>query len=219
MNKLKRHLSVANVLSCIALFVALSATAVAATKLSTGQVKAVNIATGAVTNPKLKNLSVTSSKIANGTIVSGKLKNGAVTNSKLASGAVTSAKLGKKSVTTNALAPESVKGGKLGPESVSAAKLSTALYGQLVRNTAYYNSTSVEDSGANKSATINCPVGKEAISGGVRLSGELADVAVTASYPISVGAIRTGWSAIAHETGVGATNDWSIESFVVCAET
>ena len=44
MKAFKRHLTVANVLSCIALFVALSATAVAATKLSTGQVKAVNIA-------------------------------------------------------------------------------------------------------------------------------------------------------------------------------
>ena len=56
MNKFKRHLSVANVLSCIALFVALSATAVAATKLKTGQVKAVNIANEAVTAAKLKKL-------------------------------------------------------------------------------------------------------------------------------------------------------------------
>lgn len=41
MSTLKRHLSVANVLSMVAIFVALSATAVAATKLGPGQVFAV----------------------------------------------------------------------------------------------------------------------------------------------------------------------------------
>lgn len=208
MKTLKRHLTVANVLSCIALFVALSATAVAATKLSAGQVKAVNIATGAVTNPKLKNLGVTSSKIANGTIVAGKLKNSAVTN----------AKLNKEAVTTTKIKKEAVTGGKLGPESVSAAKLSASLYAQLVRNVAYTSATSGENTEQTKSITANCPAGKQAIAGGVRLSGELANVAVTGSSPFSTGSLRTGWSAFAHETGAGPYGDWSIEAFAVCAE-
>jgi hypothetical protein len=207
-NKLKRHLSVANVLSCIALFVALSATAVAATKLSAGQVKAVNIATGAVTNPKLKNLGVTSSKIANGTIVAGKLKNSAVTNPKIKKEAVTTTKLKKKAVTTNVLAPESVTTGKV----------ASSLLTQLVRNVAYENASSASNSEANKTATVSCPSGKEAIGGGVRLEGELAEVAVTGSYPISNGTLRTGWEALAHETGPGQGGNWSVVAFVVCAE-
>jgi hypothetical protein len=227
-NKLKRHLSVANVLSCIALFVALSATAVAATKLAPGQVKAVNIASQAVTNSKLKNLSVTSSKIANGTIVTGKLKNGAVTSGKLGNGAVTSGKLGtgavtakklaKNSVTTNAIGIEQVTAGKIGAESISAAKLSASFYAQLVRNVTYTSVISVEDSEETKTATATCPAGKQAIAGGARLGGELKAVAVTGSSPFSTGALRTGWSAFAHETGTGQTENWSIEAFAVCAE-
>jgi hypothetical protein len=215
---LKRHLSVANVLSCIALFVALSATAVAATKLSAGQVKAVNIAAGAVTNPKLKNLGVTASKIANGTIVAGKLKNGAVTNPKINKEAVTTTKLKKKAVTTNVLAPEAVTAGKLGSESVSAAKLSASFLGQLVRDVTYVNGESASNSTVAKSAEAICPTGKQAIGGGARVNGELQDVAVTGSNPISVGTVRTGWAAFARDVDNAPGGNWSVEAFVVCAE-
>jgi hypothetical protein len=62
-NRLKRHLTVANVLSCVALFVALgSGAAFAATKLAPNQVKTTNIANQAVTNPKIKTQAVTSGK-------------------------------------------------------------------------------------------------------------------------------------------------------------
>jgi trimeric autotransporter adhesin len=217
-NTLKRHLSVANVLSIVAVFIALSATAVAATKLSAGQVKAVNIANEAVTNPKLKNLGVTSSKIANGTIVSGKLKGSAVTSGKLGKEAVTAAKIKKKAVGTNALAAESVTGGKIGPEAITAAKLSSSLYLQLIKNVTYVSTSSVSDSEANKSATATCPAGKQAIGGGVRLEGELAEVATTASYPVYNGSIHNAWSGIAHETGPGTPTNWSVVAFAVCAE-
>jgi len=217
-NKLKRHLSVANVLSCIALFVALSATAVAAGKLAPGQVKAVNIATGAVTNPKLKNLGVTSSKIANGTIVAGKLKNGSVTNPKLGKEAVTSGKIKKKAVTTNAIAAEAVTAGKIGPESISAAKLSSSLYLQLIKNVTYVNGESASNPTVAKSAEAVCPVGKQAIGGGARVNGELQDVAVTGTNPTSVGSVRTGWSAFARDVDNVPGGNWSIEAFAVCAE-
>jgi hypothetical protein len=87
-----------------------------------------------------------------------------------------------------------------------------------VRNVAYFNSSSVTNDEANKTATIECPKGKEAIGGGVRLEGELASVAVTGSYPVSSGNLRAGWSGVAHETGAGPYGDWSIVAFVVCAE-
>jgi len=217
-NKLKRHLTVANVLSCIALFVALSASAVAATKLTAGQVKTVNIAPQAVTNAKIKTQAVTSGKIKNGGVNALDIGAGQVTNEKIATGAVTSKKIAKKAVTGRTIAEETVTSGKIANESIVSSKLSAALYAQLVRNVAYFDASSPSDSEANKSATINCPSGKQAIGGGVRLEGELAEVAVTASYPVSSGSTRTGWSAIAHETGPGQVGNWSVVAFVVCAE-
>jgi hypothetical protein len=217
-NTLKRHLTVANVLSCIALFVALSASAYAATKLGTGQVKAVNIAKQAVTNPKIKNQAVTSGKIKNGGVVAADLASGSVINSKLANEAVGTSKLGKNSVTTAKIGPEAVTAGKIGSESISAAKLSASFYAQLVRNVTYVNSSSFTDAEPNKSVTASCPSGKEAIGGGVRLEGELKEVATTGSYPFVSGSLRTGWTGIAHESGGGPYGDWSIVAFAVCAE-
>ena len=218
MKTLKRHLTVANVLSITAVFIALSATAVAATKLGAGQVKSVNIARQAVTNAKIKTQAVTSGKIKNGTVNALDLGAGQVTAEKIATGAVTAKKIGKKAVSPRTLAEEAVTTGKLGNESVVASKLSKSLYEQLVRNVAYSNSSSVTNSEPNKTATINCPSGKEAIGGGVRLEGELENVAVTGSYPVSSGNARTGWEGIAHETGAGPYGDWSVVAFVVCAE-
>jgi hypothetical protein len=216
---IKRHLSASNVIACIALFVALGSTAVAATKLGTGQVKAKNIAKQAVTNAKIKTEAVTSGKIKNGSVVNADLGAGAVNAEKIATGAVIAKKIGKKAVTNRTLADEAVTVGKLGKESVDASKIQASLYGQLVRNVSYYNAGSGKNAEGTKSATANCPTGKEAIGGGVRLEGsELGSVAVTASVPVASGNSRTGWQASAHETGAGPFDDWEISAFVVCAE-
>ena len=218
MKTLKRHLTVANVLSITAVFIALSATAVAATKLGAGQVKAVNIARQAVTNAKIKTQAVTSGKIKNGGVNALDIGAGQVTNEKLGTGAVSGKKIAKKAVSPRTIANEAVQTDKLANESIVASKISASLYAQLVRNVAYESKGSVSDSEANKSATAECPKGKQAIAGGARLEGELAEVALTASYPISSGSTRTGWSAIAHETGPGQAGNWSVVAFVVCAE-
>jgi len=225
---LKRHLSVANVLSCMALFVALGGVAYAAVKIPPNAVKTRNIANQAVTNAKIKREAVTSGKIKNGGVNALDLGAGQVTSEKLGTGAVTGKKIAKKAVSprtlaanavgTDAIANEAVTVGKLGKESVDASKISTSLWAQLVRNVAYENASSASNSEANKTATANCPKGKEAIGGGVRLEGELAEVAVTGSYPLSTGSSRTGWEAVAHETGPGQPNNWSVVAFVVCAE-
>jgi len=217
-SKLKRHLSVANVLSCIALFVALGGAAYAAVRIPPNAVKARNIARQAVTNAKIKAQAVTSGKIKNGTVNALDIGAGQVTSEKLATGAVTAKKIGKKAVSPRTLAEEAVTSGKLDNEAVVASKLASSLYEQLVRNVAYESSKSVTNDEVNKTASVNCPSGKEAISGGVRLEGELAEVAVTGSYPLASGNTRTGWEAVAHETGAGPYGDWSIVAFVVCAE-
>ncbi len=216
--KLRKHLSFSNVIACTALFVALSASAYAATKLGPGQVKAVNIANQAVINSKLKREAVTSGKIKKGGVTRANMGAGAVTTAALDSGAVTGKKIGKKAVSPRTLASEAVTAEKLANESVSAAKLSASFYAQLVRNVTYVSASSASNSEANKAVSANCTAPKQAIAGGVRLEGELAEVAVTASYPLFNGTSRTGWEAIAHETGGGQPGNWSVVAFAVCAE-
>jgi hypothetical protein len=217
-SKLKRHLSVANILSCLALFVALGGSAFAAVKLNANQVKAFNIAKQAVTNPKIKQQAVTSGKIKNGTVNALDLGAGQVTGEKIATGAVTGKKLAKKAVSPRTIANEAVTTDKLANGSVAAAKLLPSFYAQLIKNVAYGSEASASNSEPNKAATASCPAGKQAIAGGVRLEGELAEVSVTGSYPVSNGTARTGWEAIAHETGGGQPGNWSVVAFVVCAE-
>lgn len=219
MKTFKRHLTVANVLSCIALFVALSATAVAATKLSTGQVKAVNIANEAVTNPKIKKLAVTNPKLGKESVTSGKIKNLSVTNPKLGKESVTSGKIKKKAVTASQLGPEAVTSGKLGNESVSSGKLLGSFYHQLLKNTTYVTATSGPQSDSEKTIIAFCPTGKEVLGGGVRLTGADAKVVPTESAPeFNVSGARIGWSATAKEIEGGSSSTWTILAYAVCAE-
>lgn len=230
MNRLKQHLTFANVLSCMALFVALGGgVAVAAGKIGTGSVKATNIAKEAVTNPKIKRQAVTSGKIKDGNINAADLATGSVINSKLAKKAVTNAKLGnesvgtsklaKKSVTESTIGPEAVSNGKLGKESVSAAKLSASFYLQLLKNVTYVTETSVNDSETSKSITATCPTGKEAIGGGVRInSPAVVNVVPLESAPVvSATNARVGWVAGGREYAPEAGN-WQVVAYAVCAE-
>jgi hypothetical protein len=98
LKQIRRHLTYANVMSSIAVFLMLGgATAFAATKIGANEIKANSIKTG---------------KIVKEAVTAGKLKNGAVTESKIADGAVTTNKLADGAVTTNKLANDAVTGDK-----------------------------------------------------------------------------------------------------------
>lgn len=229
MNKFKRHLTVANVLSCTALFVALGGSAYAATKLGVGQVKTVNIASQAVTNPKIKTQAVTSGKIKNlgvfakdlgtGSVINSKIASKAVTNAKLGNEAVTSGKLAKKSVTESRIAAEAVATGKIRNEAITSGKISAALWSQLIKNVTYVTETSVNDSETEKSVTATCPAGKEVIGGGARINSPTSvNVAVGASYPlVDANNARVGWIATGHETPTEPGN-WQVVAYAICAE-
>jgi hypothetical protein len=240
---LKRHLNVANVLSAMALFVALSGVTYAATAAK-NSVKTKSIAKGAVTTPKIKNLAVTAGKIGNGAVISSKigasavggtqiadgsvraveLGGGVVTNAKIQNGAVTDAKLATNAVTSNKINAEAVTTGKLGNESVTGAKLSSSILGQLVKNVSYVTAKSVKDASAEpKGATAVCPNGKQAIGGGAKiLTGageETTKVAMTQSAPsFDSGGKATGWFAQARPIGGADPVEWEIEVHAVCAE-
>ena len=97
------RLTFSNVVSCLALFVALggSAYAVAVNSVGTKQLK-----DRAVTKDKLAPASVTSAKIAAGAVTTNKLANNAVTTAKLANNSVNGAKVLDHSLTANDVAPD-----------------------------------------------------------------------------------------------------------------
>jgi hypothetical protein len=239
-NRLKRHLSVANVLSCIALFVALGGAAYAVSPLTKKSVKTRHLANGAVTTlklrngavstAKLRNLSVTAPKLGTGAVVSEKIANGAVRSAALGGGVVTTAKLKDGAVSTEKLANSGVTSAKLGANAVTAgkiqdgavsgAKLSTSFFAQLLKNTSYATAASKSNkTEPTKSAVAECPTGKQVVGGGAKVIGGDVVIALGESAPTPPNAEskRTGWSATATETTLSGT-DWSVEVYAICAE-
>jgi hypothetical protein len=227
MGNLKRHLSPANVLSCLALFVALSGVAYAA--IGKNAVKTRNIAKNAVTTPKLRNGAVSTPKLRNGAVTAVKLRDDAVVSSKLADGSVrsvnlgggvvTTAKLKNDAVTSQKLAAGAVATGKIGDGAVTSSKLASSLLSQLVKNVSYMTDEStLKDSSSPKEANVECPSGKVAIAGGAKVIGGTT-VALTDSGPFPPNAEnrRVGWSAAAAEMAADAGN-WHVEVYAVCAE-
>jgi hypothetical protein len=214
---IRKHLSFANVVALVALFVALGGSAYAAAKLGVGQVKAVNIAREAVTQPKVAGNAITSGKIANGQVNNRDLANGAVSGNKLGKEAVKANKIAKKAVSATSLGPEAVTNAKIKNEAVSQAKLALSLYNQLVKNVSYVTTTSAFDSETNKTITAECPAGKEAIGGGARINGANTTTVVNETAPaLAVNGSHFGWYAAGREVAPEASN-WSVSAFAVCA--
>lgn len=213
-------MSVANVISCMALFVALSGVAVAAkATLTKNQVKAKNVAKEAITAPKLKKNAVISSKLATNSVIAAKIANGSVTAGKIANGAVRSGQLGGGVVTEAKLKNEAVGNGKLGAGAVTSSKVSPTLLAQLLKNVTYVTETSVNDSETSKSVTATCPTNKQAIGGGVRINAPATvNVLPSESAPVtSATNVRVGWIAGGREFAAEAGN-WQVVAYAICAE-
>lgn len=110
----RKWISYANVVSTLALFVAVSgAGAYAVGQIADKSVGARQLRSGAVTAVKLRKNAVTPPKIAAGSVQQGKLAPGSVTAPKLTPGAVESSSLAAGSVTNEKLAADSVTGEKV----------------------------------------------------------------------------------------------------------
>ncbi|HEX2097383.1 MAG TPA: hypothetical protein VHF50_08455 [Solirubrobacterales bacterium] len=110
MKQIRRHLTYANVMSSLAVFLILGgATAFAAVKkIGANEIKANSIKTG-----KIVKEAVTAGKIKNGAVIEGKIGDGAVTTNKLADNAVTAPKIAKDAVTTEKILNDAVTGEKV----------------------------------------------------------------------------------------------------------
>jgi hypothetical protein len=239
LKQLSKHLTFANAISCVALFVALSGAAYAAkTTLGKKAVKTKNLANGSVNTLKLRRGSVTTLKlrdgavtgekiapgavgatqIASGAVRSAALGGGVVTEGKLKNGAVTEAKLFNSAVTNSKVGPNAIGTGKIQDGAITSPKLAPGLLAQLVKNVSYVSKASASNSTEEaKSVTVDCPNGKQVVGGGARILGAATKVAITESAPVLNAEKRATWSVAARaiDTEVSA---WAIEAHAICAE-
>jgi hypothetical protein len=111
---MRRKLSYANVVSTIALFVAISgAGAYAASQLAAKSVGEPQLRPGAVTAEKIRKNAVTTPKIKEGAIKQGKLANSSITAAKMALNSVASGSLTANAVVNEKIAPDAVTGEKV----------------------------------------------------------------------------------------------------------
>lgn len=99
MKQLKRHLSYANVMSTIAVFLLLGGATAVAAKKQTQKIGTTQLKASAVTTNKIKNGAVAEAKLAGSAVTNGKLAEGSVTGGKIADGAVGGSKIAGDAVT------------------------------------------------------------------------------------------------------------------------
>jgi len=100
MKRVRIHLSYANVMSTLAVFLLLGGgAAFAAKKKPTQKIGTTQLKASAVTIAKIKNAAVDASKLKDGSVGTSKLADSAVTNSKLADGSVSTGKIAGDAVT------------------------------------------------------------------------------------------------------------------------
>jgi hypothetical protein len=219
------------VLSSIALFVALSGAAYAAT-LAPKSVKTKNLANsavtakklhkGAATTPKIAKEAVIAAKIARGNIGSTQLADGGVRSEDLGGGVVTTQKLKDGAVTSSKLAGEAVGTSQVKNGAVTSAKLSASFLSQLVKNVSYVTaSIESKTTPAVRTVTAECTPSasqKQAIGGGARIvTGNNENIRLIESGPAFKGSNAVGWTAAAiDETGL--VNPWTLQVYAICAE-
>ena len=120
MKRIHARLTYANVVSTLALFLALGgATAYAVNQLPPKSVGAKQLRPGAVTSQKIRKNAITSPKLKALAIKSGKLASGAVKTPKLANASVSGEKLQPGAVSTDKIASNAVMGNQVDEASLS----------------------------------------------------------------------------------------------------
>lgn len=184
-SKSKFRPSPAIVISCVALFLALTGSALAA-KATIGSRQIVN---GSVRTVDLHRDAVKSGKIANGTITAEDLGTDSVGSNQIAKDAVGQEEIAENAVASPEVAPDSLTAGDLAPNSVGSSEVadqsltqddlgansvgSSELQAGAVRASELgpiiqvSNSTPIA-AGANGSVSVQCPAGTTVINGGAQ---------------------------------------------------
>lgn len=114
MRRFRRHLTYANVISTLALLLALGlGTSYAASQLAPKSVGEPQLRPGAVTATKIRKSAVTAPKIKAAAVKQGKIASGAVTGDKIAQGVVDSSKIPSGAITPDKIPNDSLTGAKV----------------------------------------------------------------------------------------------------------
>lgn len=140
------RISPALVISCVALFLALTGSALAV-GIAKNSVRSAQIVDGTVRTVDLRDSAVTTPKIADSAVTTPKIAESAVDSSKVADESLTIADLGDNSVGPGEIVADSVGSSELGPVTVRT------------------NSTTVAK-GANGSVSADCAAGEQVLGGG-----------------------------------------------------
>ena len=170
--------SPALILSCVALFVALSGSALAV-GLAKNSVRSAQIVDGTVRTVDVKDAAVTGTKIAPNAVGPDQIAENAVSSAKVAPDSLSAQDLAPSSVTSSEVADQSLSADDLGPNSVGSSEVqdnavgSTELQAGAVRASELGPIIQVQSdvtikAGQNASADVGCPAGTTVISGGSR---------------------------------------------------
>ena len=208
--------SPATIISCLALFLALTGSAFAvgiaknsvrSPQIVDGTVRTVDVRDNAVKAPKIApdavgaeeiaENAVESPEVAQDSLTAGDLGAASVTSSEIADGSATSADVANQSLTSDDLGPNSVGSSELQTGAVRASELGTIIQ--------VSNSETIKPN-ANATAEVGCPAGTTVISGG-GLSG-FYQVHLASSFRLG-----NGWRIDARSS---ANNDTTITAYAYC---
>jgi len=148
--------SPALVISCLALFLALTGSALAV-GIAKNSVRSAQIVDGSVRTIDLRDNAVNAPKIAPNAVGGEEIAENAVQSAEVAQDALTNQDLGAASVASSEVADQSLTASDLGPNSVAASELGTV--------TVRTNSAKVAKD-ANGSVSVNCAAGEQVLGGG-----------------------------------------------------
>jgi len=183
--------SPALVIACIALFAALTGSAIAA-GVGKNTVRSPQIVDGTVRTIDLRDNAVAAGKVAPDAIDTTEIAENGVDSSDVAPDTLTAGDLAAASVTSSEVADQSLTANDLGPDSVGSSELQAGSVraSELGPITTVSEKTTI-NAGANASISVACPAGTVAISGG-NTAGDYR-VALTGTERAS-----NGWIAHAH---------------------
>ncbi len=160
--------SPALVIACIALFAALTGSAIAA-GVGKNTVRSPQIVDGTIRTVDLRDNAVAAGKIAPDAVDTTEIAENGVDSSDVAPDSLTAGDLAPNSVTSSEVADQSLTADDLGPNSVGSSELQTGSVraSELGTIIQVSNSTGIA-AGANGGVSVDCPAGTTVISGGAQ---------------------------------------------------
>ena len=222
MQWIRSHLSFANSISLIALFVALGGTSLAAVTLSKNSVGAKQIKKNAVTASEVKRNAVGASEIRSNAIAGGDIADNGVggadlSNNSVGIGELTDNSVGAAEIGNNAVGSTEVANG-----TIAQADLVAGLLAKSLEVTVQRSDVALPDA-ATQAVEVACPAGTVGVGGGSSVDQTGSDdIKQLVSRPGNGGFIpddgqtSNEWRAV-YRNPAGGTAAAEIRAFILCA--